>query len=299
MNIKLLPAVTITLAMTVLLSPAALVANNEVAKHSTPRVMLVVSSADGKVIRQGDNYLLKLPLNSIQQTLSFTEQPYRIVKYMNRKDLKQAWYSKTYVNNFAHNPPNAVLASQHHPVVVTVEGMYLHGHSVAFLYRPIKPGMFHMPDGSVKQVVLTIDDAIDDGSDVMNALRQEADSTSTATTASSDVGGATSTVSSASNADEVYMQNVMDALRQEADETVGSGTSTASTASADVDVEGAGATSTASSASDADDGSDVMAAIREVADNEAAAALPEAGATVGGEAGAVSETAVEGITSIL
>lgn len=129
-----------------------------VGNHQGKQVLFVASAGNGYMQRQGDQYKLSLSLNNIEQILQFTEQPLRLVKYIKSKDLHQAWYGKTLQHNFASDAPNAVLAVQNaQPVVVTVTGMHMHGSKVVFAMRPIKPGMFRMPMGHVREIALTID----------------------------------------------------------------------------------------------------------------------------------------------
>ena len=48
-------------------------------KSASQQVMFVVSAGEGSIKKKGSGYELSLDLNSIQQTLLFTERPYRFV----------------------------------------------------------------------------------------------------------------------------------------------------------------------------------------------------------------------------
>lgn len=149
---------TAAVVMTTSLMATSYAAKTKPGKSLSMQKMFVVSSSNGFIDHQAGDYVLVMPLSGIKQILSFTEQPYRLVKYTNSQGLKQAWYSKQLVNSFGVNPPNAVLTTpQHLPAVVTVTAMYLHGAHAAFIFHPIKLGMFSIPTGRISEVGLTID----------------------------------------------------------------------------------------------------------------------------------------------
>ena len=127
-------------------------------KSASQQVMFVVSAGEGSIHKKGSGYELSLDLNSIQQTLLFTERPARFVKYIQKQGIKQAWYDKNITHNFSENAPNAVLSTQDaKPGVITITQMHMHGSHVRFMFHPIKPRMFSIPVGKVHEVALTID----------------------------------------------------------------------------------------------------------------------------------------------
>ena len=127
-------------------------------KSASQQVMFVVSAGEGSIKKKGSGYELSLDLNSVQQTLLFTERPARFVKYIQKQGIKQAWYDKNITHNFSENAPNAVLSTQDaKPGVITITQMHMHGSHVRFMFHPIKPGMFSIPVGKVHEVALTID----------------------------------------------------------------------------------------------------------------------------------------------
>jgi hypothetical protein len=124
------------------------------------RVFFVVSADAGWVQKKGSDYELSMDLNGIKQIIVFTDRPARLVKYIQKQGLKQAWYAKDVTHNFSENAPNAVLSSQNaKPSVITITHMHMHGSTVHFVFHPIKPGMFSIPVGKIHEVTLTIDKA--------------------------------------------------------------------------------------------------------------------------------------------
>jgi hypothetical protein len=122
------------------------------------KVIFVVAAVDGFVKQVGHSYELLLNLNSVQQTLLFTDRPSRLVKYVKKQTLNKAWFSKSETHNFSQDAPNAVLSTQGQlPSVITITKMHLHGSHAAFFFHSIKAGMFTIPTGHVNKVVLTID----------------------------------------------------------------------------------------------------------------------------------------------
>jgi|GEM_PF-3417156 len=135
--------------------------------YKKSQVLFVVSSDQGYIKKVGANYLMKLRLTDLNQMMFFTEQPYRLVRYVRNSALKKAWYSKTLNASFSHNPPNATLSTlKARPSVIVLTQMKMHGQYISFTFHPIKSGMFAIPTGSAHHLVLTIDSIA--GADVLS-----------------------------------------------------------------------------------------------------------------------------------
>ena len=117
--------------------------------------MLSAVAKQATVKKTNFNYELVILKRNISSIVVFADRPNRNVNNINVTQLKKFW--KEGANNFAKNPPNAVLSGKTYPTtIVEITGMVVHSNDIHFQIRPID-GSNLKEVKNIQNVVLTID----------------------------------------------------------------------------------------------------------------------------------------------
>lgn len=126
-------------------------------KQKPTTFLFSVSAGKGKIEKNPvtGEYMLSMQVSDKKQVLMFSDRPYRIVKYISGKELKQLWSQGS--NNFKQDPPNAVLSSHNNePRIIILKSVHVNGDTISYRFTTDK--LFNIKTGNIQKVVLTIDE---------------------------------------------------------------------------------------------------------------------------------------------
>ena len=97
----------------------------QAATKKAPSFMFVLSAKEAQLKPGKDgNTLLVIKKSDVDQTIEFSDRPYRIVKYKAGGQLLKDWKAGT--NSFENDPPNAVLSAANlQPQVVVMQEIHV------------------------------------------------------------------------------------------------------------------------------------------------------------------------------
>ena len=130
--------------------------NQAVAKKA-PSFMFVLSAKQAELKKGKDgSTLLVIKKSDLDQTIEFSDRPYRIVKYTTGSDLAKDWSEGE--NSFAADPPNAVLSSANlKPHIVVLNGISITDDVLTFNFKGM-PLQGDIVTHAIRSFVMTIDD---------------------------------------------------------------------------------------------------------------------------------------------
>lgn len=98
---------------------------------------LFVVSAGLKAAKVKGQYVLDLNLADVNQVITFSDRPQRVVKYITGADLKRIWSQGA--DSFKVDPPNAVLSSQNiAPIIVVLNSVKVNGNHIVYNFSSEK-----------------------------------------------------------------------------------------------------------------------------------------------------------------